>query len=118
MGGVRMFGDRLKEIRKRNNLTQEELATILGVSRSSVAKYEANERYPEIDLIVKAADYFCISVDYLLDRNPSHAERIAVTIAAELNKRELLNDVDIDNKIDSILNVTEVLIIEFAKHGK
>ena len=47
-----MFGDRLKEIRKRNNLTQEELATILGVSRSSVAKYEANERYPEIDLIM------------------------------------------------------------------
>jgi transcriptional regulator with XRE-family HTH domain len=113
-----MFGERLKEVRKRYNLTQEELAAILGVSRSSVTKYEANDRYPEIDLIVKAANYFSISVDYLLDRNPSHAEYVAVAIASELNKRGLLDSADIDSKIKSIINLTEALIKEFDKYEK
>lgn len=46
------FGDKLIRLRKKNGLSQEELAEKLGVSRQSVSKWESNNTYPETDKIV------------------------------------------------------------------
>jgi transcriptional regulator with XRE-family HTH domain len=113
-----MFGKRLREIRKRNNVTLEQIASVIGMSRQAVIKYESCERFPDEDTLVKLADFFNVSLDYLLGRNVSYAENIAVTISTELNKRGLLNDIDIDNKLDSIINLTEALIKEFVKYER
>jgi transcriptional regulator with XRE-family HTH domain len=117
-GGDNMFGDKLRKIRKQHGLTQRELADIMGLSTSTITKYEINERYPELDVLIKLADYFQVSLDYLFDRNISYTENIAVTISTELNKRGLLNDIDIDNKLDSIINLTEAIIKEFVKYER
>ena len=59
---------RLKELRKQRNLTQKDLAKILGVYPQSVGYYENNINKPDPDMLIKIADYFQVSVDYLLGR--------------------------------------------------
>ncbi len=59
-------GDRIQRLRKENNMTQENLADYVNVSRQSISKWEANLAYPETDKLIKLAELFNVSVDYLL----------------------------------------------------
>lgn len=63
-----MFGERLKALRKSLNLTQKELGEKLNVSGRVVGYYESNDRFPDKDTLTKIADFFEVSVDYLLGR--------------------------------------------------
>lgn len=63
-----MFGDRLKELREEKELTQDELGRMLGVSRQSISSYESQDIEPSINNLVKLADIFNVSLDYLLCR--------------------------------------------------
>ncbi|UZN53074.1 helix-turn-helix domain-containing protein [Bacillus paralicheniformis] len=61
------FGDRLRELRKkRPNLSQKELGKHLGLAESTISMYEQNRREPEYEILIKIADYFDVSIDYLL----------------------------------------------------
>ena len=62
-----IFNERLKECRK-SETTQKAMAEYLGVSERAYQHYEAGTREPNFDLTVKIADYFKVSVDYLLGR--------------------------------------------------
>ena len=59
---------RLKELRIAKGMTQNELAKVIGYSSLSYARYEKGEREPYISTLCKLADYFNVSVDYLLGR--------------------------------------------------
>lgn len=61
-----VFGKRLKELRAEKNLTQARLAALLGVTQSTVGKYERGALQPNADLIVKVCGVFDVSSDYLL----------------------------------------------------
>ena len=65
-----MFHKRLKELRKRKGITQEQLAEILQLERSTVGKYESPTKpiMPSPDILHKMSDYFGVSTDYLLGR--------------------------------------------------
>lgn len=63
------FGDKLKAIRRERNLTQDELAKILGTSKQVISRYENNQRSPKIDVVSEYADRLGISVDYLADNS-------------------------------------------------
>jgi transcriptional regulator with XRE-family HTH domain len=72
------FGERLKELRKSKNLTQEKLAEQLSVNRDALAKWETDRSYPDINIIRELADLFEVTTDYLLGRNEDNlAARIA-----------------------------------------
>ena len=60
------FGHRLKELRKQNNLTQQQLADLLGVTKSVVSFYELRERSPSPDILIKLSYIFHVSTDHLL----------------------------------------------------
>jgi len=60
------FGERLRSLREKNNLTQKDLASILNVSHSNISKYEAGSLEPNLAFINKASKYFKVSIDYLL----------------------------------------------------
>ena len=60
------FGDKLAALRRRDNLTQEQLADILGVSRQSISKWESGLAYPETDKLIRIGELFSCSMDYLL----------------------------------------------------
>ena len=59
---------RLREIRKAKGVSQLKLAMDLNTNQNTISRYETGEREPGIDELIKIADYFHISVDYLLER--------------------------------------------------
>ncbi|EMW6211838.1 helix-turn-helix transcriptional regulator [Enterococcus faecalis] len=65
-----MFAERLKLLRKsKPNLTQQDMANILGVAKTTYASYEQGKRTPDAELQNKIADYFGVTLDYLHGRN-------------------------------------------------
>lgn len=58
----------LKEIREKKGISQTTLAKDLNLVRSTICQYEKGNRYPDIDMLIKLADYFGTSIDYLVDR--------------------------------------------------
>ena len=84
--------DNLKRIRKENNLSQEQLADKLNVSRQSVSKWESGLAYPEMDKVLQICKMFDLSMDELLNQN-----------VKEVND-EKKNKVEINKYIDSFLN--------------
>lgn len=63
-----MFANRLKELRLEKGLTQQQLADILKVDRTTVMKWETGERETNFLMLVKIANYFDTSCDYLLGK--------------------------------------------------
>lgn len=63
------LSDNLKKIRKDNNLSQEQLAEKLGVSRQSVSKWESGIAYPEMDKVLQICKMFNLNIDELLNQN-------------------------------------------------
>jgi transcriptional regulator with XRE-family HTH domain len=60
------FGKRLRIIRKEKNLTQADLGKLLEVSSSTIGMYEQERRDPDTDTVIKLADYFNVTTDWLL----------------------------------------------------
>lgn len=60
------FGERLRELRKQKNLTQKQLAAMIGAKNSIISFYEVGERIPSPEVIVKLSAALQVSEDYLL----------------------------------------------------
>jgi transcriptional regulator with XRE-family HTH domain len=71
------FATRVLELRKQRNIKQVDVANALGISVRSWQRYESNEREPTLSQLVKLADFFNVSLDYLVGRSddPSPPQR-------------------------------------------
>ena len=88
------FGTRLKILRKQAGLTQQQLATQLGITKSVVSFYELQERSPSPEVLIKLASIFHVSADYLLG----------------LDARETIDVSDLDEKdIQAVRTIVERL---------
>lgn len=78
-----MFKDRLKECRGRKEISQRELASVLNLSPSTIAMYETGQREPDAETLSKIADFFGVSIDYLIGRTdtPTPADKIADSLS-------------------------------------
>lgn len=63
------FAERLVQLRKENNITQKQLAKELSVSEVGIQNYEGERRKPAFDVLITLADYFDVSLDYLVGRS-------------------------------------------------
>ena len=79
------FHEKLRELRTRRGLTQEELAEALFVSRTAVSKWEAGRGYPSIDSLKEISKYFSVTIDDLLS-----GEKL-ISIAEKENRSNLQN---------------------------
>ncbi|XCP86931.1 helix-turn-helix transcriptional regulator [Roseburia hominis] len=70
------FARTLKDLRESRDVTQDELAKYLNVSRSTIAGYETKERQPDFDKLIKIAQYFQVPIDYLLTGKSTDAVMI------------------------------------------
>lgn len=61
-----MIGQRLKELRKSRRITQTELSERINISQSTLANFENEKRTLPIDILIKIAQYFDVSTDYIL----------------------------------------------------
>ena len=59
---------RLKELRKKRNISQVKLAIDLNMNQNSISRYETGEREADYETLIALADYFNVSIDYLLGR--------------------------------------------------
>ena len=73
------LGKRLKELRTIKKLFQSDLANLLGIERSTYGKYETGDSSPDYEKLIQLADFFQVSVDYLLGKTdiPTPIETIA-----------------------------------------
>ncbi len=63
-----MVNFRLKELRTEKNITQLKLAMDLNTTQNTISRYETMEREANYEFLIKIADYFDVSIDYMLGR--------------------------------------------------
>lgn len=89
------FGEKLAKARKEKNITQEQLADYLGVSRQSISKWESDTAFPETEKLIRISELFDCSLDYLLKETTTekgeraeaaNAQNPDDTASASLNK--------------------------------
>lgn len=67
-----MYGNKLKKLRINKGMSQEKLAAVFHVLKSSISMYENNVRMPSLELALEIATYFGVGVDYMLGYIPTN----------------------------------------------
>ena len=80
------ISEKLLNLRKARNFTQEELAEKLGVSRQSVSKWEMGQCVPDADKLTVLSDIFNVSIDFLL--KPSELDALAIKTESLENQQK------------------------------
>lgn len=86
------FADRLKMLREKKDLLGKDFAKIMNVEPATVTNWEKGNRFPKDDMLVKIADYFDCSIDYLLGRTDDPSVKI---YSGKLNNQNV--EIEIDN---------------------
>ncbi|MCI6444159.1 MAG: helix-turn-helix domain-containing protein [Clostridia bacterium] len=66
---ILQIGNKLKELRISEGLTQRELSVRLGISRVNYTRYETDKVRPDYETLIKLADFYNVSLDEIFDRN-------------------------------------------------
>ena len=88
-----MLKERLKELRRREGITQTELARALQVSVGAVGNWESGKRKPDLGMMTRIADCFCVSVDYLTGRTPLQESTAGLFPVPPMQTVPLLGDI-------------------------
>ncbi len=99
---ISSFSSRLKELRQSKKLRQEQVAKLVGVNKSAISSYENNLRQPSFDILVRLANLYRVSTDYLLGQTnirsidltgltEEEAVIICELVASMSKKNEMLN---------------------------
>lgn len=100
LGRDKMLGERLTRLRKEKKLTQESLSKKLNIPRTTYAGYESNRREPDIDTLLKLANFFDVSLDYLTGNSDDPRPK-----PEKLTKKELADIKAIaEGKIKLVIN--------------
>ena len=118
------LGTRLRALREERGLTLEQVANSVGTTKVSIGRYEKSEREPKSEMLNLLADFFKVSVDYLLGREtldhlkPSSTYSTSATVEGTTNakntlsKKEILNiEKEAKQMID---NLEEADVVEFC----
>lgn len=89
-----IFKERLKELRKREGISQTELGNKIGVSRGAISYYENGDRLPDLNVLYSIADHFKVSSDYLIGLTKNETNDITTK---EICKKTGLSDKAISN---------------------
>lgn len=81
------IGERIAQLRKSRSMSQFQLAKTLNIATSTLGMYETNKRKPNMEMLEKLADFFGVSIDYLLGREISDK-----------------SDIDLDKTIDNAMS--------------
>lgn len=100
------FTDRLKQLRVQNNITQKGLAGILNVSQNAVYNWENGKCEPSIEMLKKIANYFNVSLDYLMGESihtpKQNKSNNNYYNSAENNNQDLINLVNVFSSVGGI----------------
>ena len=121
-GGDFVLGVNIRELRNKKGIYQQELADNLNVSKGAVAMWETDKREPDNEMLVKIANYFNTTIDYLLGRTDNINNNLSKHKKTEqkLNVPDELKDVMvafhrgefedlIQSEIDALANIAATL---------
>lgn len=110
------FSEELLTLRKANNLTQEQLAEKLDVSRQSVSKWESGQATPELDKIVALSAIFDVTTDYLLKSSEIDDLSVKTDILEKQQQQMLVREQKQRQISGCILYAIAVYLIFFAAY--
>lgn len=117
------FGEKLKQLRISRDLSQDEMAVILGTSKQVISRYEKNQRTPRITVATEYAEKLQVPINYLIDdsiNNISEAQNKPTTpkddrLVEKLNQRpklrelvDMLSETD-DSGLDTLINLAKMI---------
>ena len=109
------FGARLKYLRKQDNLTQLELATALGISKSTISMYENGNREPDFETKEAFADYFNVSIaTFFPSSSALESAKNGGSVSARSVTVPVLGDVAAGLPIEAVENIIDYEEIDIA----
>lgn len=106
------FGEKLKQLREEHELNQDSLAKLLNLHRGTISKYETGDLAPNDETKKKIADYFGVSLDWMLGRSSKKYLDKEYAVNEKITKYRL------DNERDLLINEIKELNIEEIKDIK
>ncbi len=96
------FGENLKKLRKGRSMTQSELGSKIGLSKAVISKYETGLGYPSFDVLIRIAQFFGVTTDYLLGVAGDRSLDITGLTASQAEAlHRLVAELRSDNKIST-----------------
>src|SRR5690606_6475513 len=98
------IGERITQLRKQFNLSQEDLAKKIGVSRTIIGNYERNTNTPSIEVLIKIAKTFNVTVDNLIGEGElSSYEKVDIKLIKAINKLNKNTKDDLYFLVDKVI---------------
>lgn len=97
------IGDRMKKLREEKGLMQQDVCNTLDIEQSTLANYENNRRVPKTDILIEIANYYGVSLDYLVGRTDDrfdNSKRRPNDLNKFLQQSEIIFDGDTYNLTD------------------
>ncbi|MCI9490413.1 helix-turn-helix transcriptional regulator [Lachnospiraceae bacterium 48-42] len=89
-----MFGDVIKNLRVSHSLNQIQLAHKLNVSKQTISNWEHNNILPSIEMLIKIADFFSVSTDFLLERDfRTHIDVTGLSAEQRAHIQQIIHDI-------------------------
>lgn len=110
------LGTKIRELRRRDGRTQDNLAEVLGVTAQAVSRWESGGSYPDMEMIPAIANYFGVSIDELFGYDNVREKRIdeIVERLTEMNKEN--NGIDVN--VDDCIKMARTALAEFPANEK
>ena len=108
------LGSKIKELRQKKSITQETLASALGVTSQAVSRWESFGSYPDMELIPSIANYFQITIDELFGYQ-NNRDQIINSIINKVKSYNIKSRID-TSWIDECINILNEGLIEFPKN--
>lgn len=110
------LGTRIRELRRRDNRTQETLAAALGVTSQAVSRWEAGGSYPDMNLIPSIANYFGVTIDVLFGYNNERESRIEALVT-QIQEMKWKNNGE-DNCLEETVALARKAVAEYPGNEK
>jgi len=96
------FSTRLKELRLKNNLSQENLARKIDILRGTYIFYETGKKYPPVEVLIRIAKFFNVSISFLLDEQENFDAKKLVGKISDLFKGNELSETEKDALMEAL----------------
>ena len=110
------LGTKIRELRRRDGRTQDNLAEALGVTAQAVSRWESGGSYPDMEMIPSIANYFGVSIDELFGYNNERSKKID-ELATKIDQMNFQNN-GVDINIDECISLAREALIEFPGNEK
>jgi len=115
-----MYNEQLKKLRIEREITQEQIANIIGIERSHYAHYELGDRLMPIDYLNKVCNFYNISLDYMFNLTKTlnyndNKKELDLLSSSERLKNFRKNQKLTQSKLANILNIANSLISDYEK---